>query len=1140
MDFRSDKFYLAATDLSNHLSCTHLTQLNRKVALSELKKPYRKDPSLEILAQRGREHEAAYVEHLKKKNLSVVNLQNQPASATLDSMAKGVDVIVQARLEHEQWMGYSDILLKVSGKSKFGDWSYEVCDTKLAQNTRAGSILQLCLYTDMLAVMQEFVPEKMYIIRPVENFVADEYFYADFQAYYRLVKKNLTEVMAGAPLEIYPAPVDHCDVCNWWTICDKKRHDDDYLSLVAGIRTLQIEELQKQDIQTLEAFAKAEKIENPARGNKETFLRKQSQAKVQLQGRTLDQLVHELLPIEKDRGLNRLPEPNAGDIYFDIEGDPFFADGGLEYMLGYAFKENDSLVYKNIWATNRLEEKRAFEAFMKIVTERWKKFPNLHIYHFAPYEPSAIKRLASVHAVCEEEVDELLRAEKFVDLHAVFKEALLASVERYSLKTLERFTKYVRKIDLADASVARKNVECALELNDFNSLAKETIENVALYNEDDCLATEALHVWLEELRAKCISEGKEFQRPAQKSPEPNEELNKQEIRSRALFKALTDNLPEDRTTWTAEQNAKWLLAHQIDYFRREDKTTWWEHFRVHKMEHEDLLDERKAIADLQFVKVLPPKPKEKLPTHQYRYPPQEIGISAGDKLIAINSQSEEDKIGKEIGTVESVSLENNTINIKKKGSAVDVHPSAVHVYDRIDPGSLWTSLMNLAMKVDDEGLAHRESYRASKDLLMNRKPQLLDGKEGADVLPNEDVVDAAIRLALNLNRSILPIQGPPGTGKTHTGARMIIELVKAKKKIGVTAISHRVITTLLEKVKQLSDQENFKISFAHKVSAKMDHIPEWVIQLEKTQKVLDAIDQGSVVGGTAWLWSDDDLSEKLDYLFIDEAGQMSMSQALAASRAAKNIVLLGDPQQLEQPQRGAHPEGSDVAALTYLLEGNPTMPEGKGLFLGVTRRIHPNISKFTSELFYENKLTSLAGLEKQVVSGGTDFDGAGLFFVPFVHYGNQNSALEEVQKISAIVEGLLKNGKWTDSKSVTRNLTKEDILIVAPYNAQVAALIAKIPGVQIGTVDKFQGKEAPIVIYSMTSSSIQDAPRGMTFLFSPNRLNVATSRAKSVCIMVASPLLLEPECKTIDQMRWANGICRFVELSKINLTKSHS
>jgi superfamily I DNA and/or RNA helicase len=325
-----------------------------------------------------------------------------------------------------------------------------------------------------------------------------------------------------------------------------------------------------------------------------------------------------------------------------------------------------------------------------------------------------------------------------------------------------------------------------------------------------------------------------------------------------------------------------------------------------------------------------------------------------------------------------------------------------------------------------------------------------------------------------------------------------------------------------------------KISFVHKIGETSEDIPEGITEVDKSDKARAALKEGKVVCGTAWLWAEDNSREVLEYLFVDEAGQMSLSQVLAASRATQNLILLGDPQQLEQPQRGSHPEGSDVAALTYLLDGYPTMPEGMGLFLGVTRRLHPAISRYTSEMFYEGRLTSLAGMEKQVVSGNTLFDGAGLFLVQVAHRGNQNKSPEEIEVIVNIVSRLLSSGKYTNAKGETQPLKKDDILIVAPYNAQVAALIEKLPGMKIGTVDKFQGQEAPVVIYSMTASTVEDAPKGMYFLFNPNRLNVATSRAKSVCILVASPKLLEAACSTIDQMRWANSLCRYVELSKIS------
>lgn len=1127
MQLVSGTFQLSASDLTNHLSCGHLTQLNRAVARGELKKPSWYDPSVEVLIQRGQQHEAAYVKYLQKQGLTVENLKGQSLAATIDAMQRGVDVIVQARLDHRSWLGYADILRKTAGKSKFGNWMYEIEDTKLAHNTRAATILQLCLYSDLLAQAQDAEPEKMYVVKPGADFPKDTYRYSDFRSYYNVVRKNFETVMSQPDCPTYPDPVEHCGICRWWQVCDKKRHDDDHLSLVAGMRSLHIAELQRQQIQTLEQLALAEKIERPKRGNYDTLLRRQEQAKIQLKGRERNELLYALLPVEPGRGFHRLPEPDAGDIYFDIEGDPFYEDGGIEYLLGFVYREavDQDPVYEKHWATDRTQEKKAFAAFMTFVTERWKRYPNLHLYHFTPYEPAALKRLARVHALYEKEIDDLLRAERFVDLHAVFKEALLASVETYSLKELERFTRYLRETSLHDASSARKSVEIALELKDVNSLSKDILRVVESYNEDDCRATEALHQWLENLRNKLADEGHTFQRPAPEPQEVSERLAQQEIRSQALFKALTENLPENREAWSEEDKAKWLLAHQMDYFRREDKSAWWEYFRVHEMEQEDLLDERKAITGLRFVEALPLKPREKIPVHRYTFPPQEVTLSEGDDLIEVK--------GEKIGTVQSVSLENNTIDIKKTSKTIDVHPVAVHVYERVDPGTLWTSIMNLAAAICEDGLNPTISYHAAKDMLMKRKPRLINGEEGAYLLPGENTLEGAIRIALQLNRSILPIQGPPGTGKTYTGARMIVALVKAGKKVGITAISHRVIATLLEKVKELGDAENVSINFFHKVTEKPDYIPEWVTQVKDTKKAIAMIAPGNIVGGTAWLWADDQAREALDYLFIDEAGQMSLSQALAAAGAAMNLVLLGDPQQLEQPQKGAHPEGSDVAALTYLLEGKPTMTEGKGLFLEVTRRIHPEIARFTSEIFYEGKLHALPELKNQAISGGTPFDGAGLFYVPTVHTGNQNQSLQEVEIIAGIVDVLLKTGRWTDAANKTYPLSTHDILIVAPYNAQVSALSERLPGMRIGTVDKFQGQEAPVVIYSMTSSSHEDAPRGMSFLYSPNRLNVATSRAKCICILVASPALLEPACRTIDQMKWANALCRLREMAKV-------
>lgn len=289
-------------------------------------------------------------------------------------------------------------------------------------------------------------------------------------------------------------------------------------------------------------------------------------------------------------------------------------------------------------------------------------------------------------------------------------------------------------------------------------------------------------------------------------------------------------------------------------------------------------------------------------------------------------------------------------------------------------------------------------------------------------------------------------------------------------------------------------------------------------------------------GGTAWLWARPEAAGGLRVLFVDEAAQMSLANVLAISHAADVLVLLGDPQQLDQPTQGSHPEGTDVSALTHVLGGELTIPQGRGLFLEQTWRLHPSICEFTSDAFYEGRLQARDGLDIQEVrSPDGRVNGTGLRFVPVEHSGNQSSSLEEAHEVRHLVEDLLSAGaRWVDNDGVERAVTLNDILVIAPYNAQVFELQAILPaGARIGTVDKFQGQQAAIVIYSMATSSYADAPRGMEFLYSLNRLNVATSRAKCLCVLVASPALLEPECRTPRQMQLANAFCRYQELASI-------
>ena len=1135
---------LSATDVANHLACAHLTELDRAVAEARRKPPAFRDPSLDLLRERGLVHEREYVQHLRASGFKVVDLRGDDskrepgehlaaADRTIAAMRAGADAIIQADLGKDRWIGRADVLLKVPAPSGLGDWSYEVVDTKLALETRGGTVLQLCLYSDLVAEVQGQQPERMHVVKPGQGFAPESYRIDEFAAYYRLVRRRLDEVVTKPPgNSTYPNPVAHCDICRWRMECDERRHADDNLCLVAGIRPLHVAELERQGINTLRQFAleTAPLREKPERGNAETFARAQGQARIQLKGREAGRALFELLPQEPGLGLSQLPESDPGDIFFDIESDQVAAPGGLEYLFGASYiGKNGDVEYTALWALDPAEERTALERFIDFVMERWAGNPRMHIYHFAPYEPAAIKRLIGRHGTREAEVDRLLRAERFVDLLSVTRHGVRVSVESYSLKPLEACFGYKRALDLREAGYSLRRIAWALELTGPGDILPADRAAVEAYNRDDCISTLFLRDWLELRRAELEKRDGPIARPAEKTGDASEAIEERAAGVQVVFDALTANLPEDRDSWGPDEKARWLLAHQLEYFRREENCAWWDYFRIHELDQDELLEERKAIAGLAFVG--PVGGTAKAPIHRYTYPDQEVAFSEDDELHEVGGEK------LKLGKVAAVDLVHRTLDIAKNPRSEAVHPSAVMVNEHVGSRPIDGALLQFAATVAHHRAGGPERYRAGRDLLLGSPPRLRESTTGPLRKPGESVVEAAVRLVKSLDNSVLPIQGPPGTGKTYTGARMIVALAQEGKRIGVTAVSHKVIDNLLKEFLAAAAAAGMRLRAVHKDKpARSGADPvEGLEIVDDNSKAAAGLGRGKVVGGTTWFWSRDDMVGSLDYLFVDEAGQMSLAHALAAGRSAANIVLLGDPQQLEQPQRGAHPEGAEVAALVHILGGRKTIPDESGLFLDETWRLHPAICRFTSELFYEGRLHSRPGLERQALSGGDGpFTGSGLFFVPVEHSGNQNSAPEEVEALARIARSLLRRGvTWTDSRGATRELMESDILVVAPYNAQVAALTERLPRrMRVGTVDRFQGQQAPVVIYSMTSSSAEDAPRGMGFLYNPNRLNVATSRAQCISILVAARRLLEPECATPEQMRWANCLCRYRELAR--------
>ncbi len=1138
---------LSATDLANHLACRHLTALNRAVVEKRLASPPQR-ADLTLLRDLGEKHEQAYLAHLESRGLELSRPpdagEREPEQAaverTLAAMNAGVDVIVQAALVKGRWLGRADVLRRVERPSRLGTWSYEVYDTKLALETRGGSVLQLCLYSDLLAQIQGITPEFMHIVPPRPEFPPETYRFADFAAYYRRVRQWLVEAVdppsagggTGAATATYPEPVTHCDICSWWKTCDDRRRADDHLSLVAAISKQQTRELESRGIATLAALA-GEPIPlqwKPKRGARESYERAREQARVQLAGRATGRAVHEWLSVLEGRGLTLLPEPSPGDVFLDLEGDPFAGEGGLEYLFGWAWRAAaGEPTYRSVWALDRAGERAAFETFVDEVIALWERHPGLHVYHYAAYEPGALKRLMGRHATREAEIDRMLRGGVFVDLHLVARQALRASVEEYSIKKLEPVFGYERAQALPEAGAHLRAIQRALELGSADAITDDSRRVVEAYNRDDCVSALELRDWLERERTRMVDAGAAIPRPAAKESAPSDDLSERDARTKKLAEVLLTGIPDEPSERTPEQRAIHTLAHVLEFHRREEKAPWWEYFDLQKKTDEELLDETAGLAGLEFVGRLPAAPRERTPVHRYRFPKQETSIRADHDLHAPLPD------GRKVGTVLRIDLIERTVDIKKSTKYGTDHPRAVFSHKMVSAPKQAESLFRLGEWVADHSITAPGPFRAARDLLLRLPPRFAGGDTGGGDLSRagESGIDAARRLVSTLHHSVLGIQGPPGSGKTLTGARMILDLVAEGRRVGVCAGGHEVIRNLLERVIALAETDGVGVRCAHKPDEIAEE-PGPILEVKDNEAALEALQHGvaDVLGGTAWLWSRAEFAESVDVLFVDEAGQMALADVLAIAQAAKSVVLLGDPRQLERPIKGSHPDGTEVSALEHLLNGEPTIPPDRGIFLEETWRLHPSICEVTSELFYADRLRAKAGLEMQALVEPT-FEGAGIWFVPVEHEGCRSSSQEEVEIVRSLVRTLTAAGVlWRDWQGWERTVTLDDIVIVAPYNAQVADLCATLPGARIGTVDKFQGQEAPVVIYSMTTSSPEDVPRGMEFFYSPNRINVATSRARCACILVGNPRLFGPECQTPRQMLLANAFCRFREAAR--------
>jgi predicted RecB family nuclease len=1128
----------SASDLNDFLECEHLTELERRVAFGELERP-EQDESTKLLATKGEEHEGRYLELQRRLHGSaLVEFDERPENTieglmraealTVEAMDRGAPMIYQATFFDGTFLGRADFLQRIETPSERFAWSYEVVDTKLALKTKPYYLVQLCNYSEHVARISGTPPERGAIV--LGNGRKQRFRLSDYAAYYRHLKASfllrITELR-----DTYPLVCKHCQVCPWANACERRRDQDDHLSVVAGMRRAQLVRLEGAGIPTLEALAAAGDEQRPKAMAENTFANLRAQARLQHKQRRAfangsggQKHFYELREAVEGDGFYKLPQPAPGDVFFDIEGDPLYRpDQGLEYLFGVYLPHEDR--YQRWWAKDPQDERRAYETVMDFFAERLEQYPQMHIYHYAAYEPSALKRLAGRFASRGELLDRFLRRELFVDLYTVVHQGLWASQPGYSLKKMEVFYDLQRTTKTLGGDDSIVMFEAWLESRDDTLL-----EDIERYNADDCRSTYKLRQWLLARRDEL---GERLGAPLPWRAEPAAREPEAEPERSALETQLLHGLPpldsaDDLRAADERVRGRWLLGHLLSYHRREAKPEWWKYFdRVANPNDLEARD-HEAIGSLELCTDVPPykvKESDRSLVYTYRFPSQDHHLGT--------RRPTDPHSGRGAGELQAVDDARSTLEIKLNAAIEPAELRALIPGTPLPTTKQRAAIENVARLYVDGRLEH--AHPATQDLLLARTPRLRGTAPGDVIQPVTVDPGAVSRRVAAVDSSYLFIQGPPGSGKSSRAARAIADLLAGGKRVGILAASHRAIHALLHKIEAQAQARGLHFEGCHKHS-KQTEDSEFASLLG--EPLIESRDDGSALAGcqlgsgTSYAWCDEALVGTYDYLFIDEAGQVSLADALGASLAARNVVLLGDPLQLKQVSQAAHPVGTEGSILQHLLAGDETIRPERGIFLDITYRMQPEICSFISQAVYDGRLRADDSTQLHRVDS-PGLSGAGLRFVAVEHNGCKRKSPEEAAVVVEAIAELMQGTVALD-RNAPRSFAQHDVLVVAPYNAQrrliAERLAAKgLSDVRVGTVDKFQGQEAPVVFYSMATSSGEDMPRDMAFLFEKNRLNVAISRAQCMTVLVCSPRLLEIPCNNPEQMALANLLCAYAE-----------
>lgn len=1080
------------------------------------------------------------------------DLQARHAETEL-ALRSGADVVFQATFFDGEFLGYADFLVnEAAGTGSPG--RYQVWDTKLARHAKVGALLQLAAYGDQLLGMGLDPSPVVTLVlgtRVGGDWLRSSHSLPDLLPVFRERRRRFRELTAQhrageATVQWQQPGIVHCGRCDYCA-GQVQAHRD--LLMVAGMSVVQRKKLHAAGITTIDELAAM-----PAADARNSVVRLRAQARMQLgldavagsRTFTKDGGPHTVsFTVLPDNTIGLLPPPSPGDIFFDFEGDPLWQDPatgawGIEYLFGVVEAPDadhpGDPVFRPFWAHSRSEERRAFLNFLGYVEERRARFPDMHVYHYAAYEKTALRNLSLAHQAGEDTVDSWLREGLLVDLYATVRQSLRISEASYSIKKLEPLYmgSNLRSGDVKDAgaSVVAYAAYCAAREAGDHTEASKVLASISDYNQYDCLSTLRLRDWLLDVAGQ--AGGLPARETKQETlPKAAQETDaSQETAEEATLREYLAGLPEDRA-WTDDERAIAMVAAATGYHRRERKQFWWQHFDRVEAPVENWSDQRNVFlvssAEVASDWALA-KPRERMRTRTLRLrgtmtegsdfradstwcrlydaPPPE-GMAAPEAAPGARAFS----FGTRISDVAPApdNPEHTIITVAEretgKVAAYPHLPVALTEDQPLATTSIEAAIAELARTVGS--FVPSLPAHPGLDILRKRAPRFrtLSGPVEVrhDTVGPPDYAASITASLRDLEHSYLAVQGPPGTGKTYVGAHVIGSLVAEGWKIGVVGQSHNVVENLL--CRAIDTGGVSTSSVAKKLAAPHD-VP-WTRTGDGDVAQLLASPGGCLVGGTAWTMTGKEVPVgSLDLLVVDEAGQFSLANTLAVARAAKRLLLLGDPQQLPQVTQGAHPEPVDESALGWLAAGHATLPASLGYFLADSWRMHPELCRAVSRLSYEGKLqsapaASLRSLEELP---------PGVENVFVEHSGNTTASVEEAAEVVRQAKRHL-GLKWKPgAENEFRPLGQQDILVVAAYNAQVH-LVRKVleeaglPQVRVGTVDKFQGQEAPVVLVSMACSAVAEAPRGAEFLLNRNRINVAVSRGQWRAVIIRSPEL---------------------------------